>query len=378
MQPEPKDLPRLTDTYFLRTREIVGRFGDKPVTYAVFMRRPVICTPRLMVDFLDQMAAARQTKFAVELNYEEGEWVGAGEPLAYISGSLYHLVDLETIYLQKLGPACVAAYNAYAMCVDLPKTAFLAMDARHCAGAEMAEMMAYAASVGAAAAKREVGAVGFVGNATDATARFFGNATGKGTMPHALVGYAGSTLRAAEMFHEAFPEETLTVLVDYFGLEVTDSLAVCRRFPELVAQGRLALRIDTHGGRYIEELDLARSYEVLERHAPQAIRGYRTEAELRYLVGTGVSAAAVWHVRQRLDGAGFGKAKIVASSGFTPAKCRIMAVAGAPIDVVGTGSYLPEIWTETYATADIVAYDGTSLVKKGREFLIRKRPASGD
>ena len=68
MQPEPKDLPRLTDTYFLRTREIVGRFGDKPVTYAVFMRRPVICTPRLMVDFLDQMAAARQTKFAVELN----------------------------------------------------------------------------------------------------------------------------------------------------------------------------------------------------------------------------------------------------------------------------------------------------------------------
>lgn len=378
MQPEPTDLPRLTDSYFLRTKEIVGRFGDKEVTYAVFMRRPVICTPRLMVDFLEQMADERRTKFAIELNYEEGEWVGAGEPLAYISGSLYHLVDLETIYLQKLGPACVAAYNAYAMCVDLPKTAFLAMDARHCAGAEMAEMMAYAASVGAAAAKREVGAVGFVGNATDATARFFGNEKGKGTMPHALIGYAGSTLRAAEMFHEAFPTESLTVLVDYFGLEVTDALAVCRRFPELVAQGRLAVRIDTHGGRYIEELDLARSYEVLERHAPQAIRGYRTEAELRYLVGTGVSAAAIWHVRQRLDGDGFAEAKIVASSGFTPAKCRMMAVAGAPIDVVGTGSYLPEIWTETYATADIVAYGGTPLVKKGREFLMRKRSAAGD
>src|SRR5215469_7146522 len=259
MQPEPKDLPRLTDTYFLRTKEIVGRFGDKPVTYAIFMRRPVICTPRLMVEFLDQMAAARQTKFAVELNYEEGEWVGAGEPLAYISGSLYHLVDLETIYLQKLGPACVAAYNAYAMCVDLPKTAFLAMDARHCAGAEMAEMMAYAASVGSAAAKREVGAIGFVGNATDATAHFFGNERGRGTMPHALIGYAGSTVRAAEMFHETFPDEPLTVLVDYFGLEITDSLAVCRRFPKLVEAGKLALRLDTHGGRYIEELDLARS-----------------------------------------------------------------------------------------------------------------------
>ncbi|HEV2546074.1 MAG TPA: nicotinate phosphoribosyltransferase [Stellaceae bacterium] len=378
MQPEPKDLPRLTDSYFLRTKEIVGRFGDKEVTYAVFMRRPVICTPRLMLEFLDRMAEERRTKFTIELNYEEGQWVGAGEALAYISGSLYHLVDLETIYLQKLGPACVAAYNAYAMCVDLPKTAFLAMDARHCAGAEMAEMMAYAASVGAAAAKQEVGALGFVGNATDATASFFGNEKGQGTMPHALIGYAGSTLRAAEMFHEAFPEEPLTVLVDYFGLEVTDALAVCRRFPDLAAQGRLAVRLDTHGGRYIEELDLAQSYDVLERHAPQAVRGYRTEAELRYLVGTGVSAAAIWHVRQRLDGAGFAKAKIVASSGFTPAKCRMMAVAGAPIDVVGTGSYLPEIWTETYATADIVAYDGTQLVKRGREFLIRKRPASGD
>jgi nicotinate phosphoribosyltransferase len=247
------------------------------------------------------------------------------------------------------------------------------MDARHCAGAEMAEMMAYAAAVGSAAARREVGAVGFVGNATDATASFFGNDKGRGTMPHALIGYAGSTVRAAEMFHDTFPDEMLTVLVDYFGQEVTDSLAVCRRFPELAAAGRLAVRLDTHGGRYVEELDLARSYEVLERHAPRAIRGYRTEAEQRYLVGTGVSAAAVWHVRQHLDAAGFPQVKIVASSGFTPAKCRMMAVAEAPIDVVGTGSYLPELWSETYATADIVAYDGEPMVKAGREFLLRKR-----
>ena len=74
----------------------------------------------------------------------------------------------------KLGPACVAAYNAFTMCADLPKVAFLAMDARHCAGTDMAEIMAYAASVGSARAKRKVGAVGFIGNATDATAHYFG------------------------------------------------------------------------------------------------------------------------------------------------------------------------------------------------------------
>ena len=112
---------------------------------------------------------------------------------------------------------------------------------------------------------------------------------------------------------------------------------------------------------------------MLESHAPQSVRGYRTDEELRYLVGTGVSAAALWRLRQVLSEAGFGAVKIVASSGFGPAKCRMMAAANAPIDVIGTGSYLPELWSETYATADIIAYDGVPMVKAGREFLLRKR-----
>ena len=370
---EPSALAAQTDSYFLKTKAIVGRFGDRPATYAVFMRRPVISTPRLAIDFLESEAAERGTSFEIELNHPEGALVGAGEPILYVTGSLFHLVDLETVLLQKLGPPCVAAYNAYAMCADLPKVAFLAMDARHCAGAEMAAMMAYAASVGSAAAQREAGATGFVGCAADATAAFFGQKRGLGTMPHALIGYAGSTVRAAEMFREVFPDEPVTVLIDYFGQEITDALAVGRRFPELAATGQLAVRMDTPGGRYCEGLDPGRSYEVLERHAPQSIRGYRTEEELRYLVGTGVSAAAIWLMRQRLDEAGFTGIKIVASSGFGPAKCRMMAAANAPIDVIGTGSYLPELWSETYATADIIAYDGVPMVKAGREFLLRKQ-----
>src|SRR5690349_24369304 len=135
------------------------------------------------------MAAERGQNFDIELSHSEGTWVGAGDPIFSISGSLFHLVDLETVLLQKLGPACVAAYNTYAMCADLPKVAFLAMDARHCAGAEMADMMAYAAAVGSAHARREAGAVGFIGCATDATAAFFGQTKGAGTMPHALIGY---------------------------------------------------------------------------------------------------------------------------------------------------------------------------------------------
>jgi len=192
------------------------------------------------------------------------------------------------------------------------------------------------------------------------------------TVPTDDRGYAGSTVRAAEMFHETFPEENLTVLVDYFGREITDSLAICGRFPELAAAGRLSVRIDTHGGRFIEGLDPGESYAVLERHAPGAIRRYRSDLELRYLIGTGVSAAAIWRVRDALDEAGFPRVRIVASSGFSPDKCRVMADTNAPIDVVGTGSFIPENWSETYATADVVEYDGVPLVKLGREFLLRR------
>jgi nicotinate phosphoribosyltransferase len=361
-----------TDKYFSRTKQAVAKFGDAEVTYALFMRRPVVSAPRLTLDWLQAVAAERGTSFEIDLRYKEGKWVGAGEPIAYVTGSFSQLVDLETLLLQKLGPACVAAYNAYSMCSDLPKVAFMAMDARHCAGTSMAEMMAYAASVGSAKARKKVGAIGFIGNATDATAHYFGEEDGKGTMPHAFIGYAGSTLRAAEMFREAFPDMPMTVLVDYFGQEVTDTLAVCKKFPELVEQGQLSFRLDTPGSRYIEGLDPAASYAVLERHVPEVVRGYRSEAQLSYLVGAGVSAAAIWRMREVLDSEGFKNAKIVASSGFGPAKCHLFAEAQAPVDVIGTGSYLPTTWSETYATADIIEYDGTARVKLGREFLLRR------
>ena len=374
MGPSESDLKHVTDKYFLKTREIVGRFGDCEVTYAVFMRRPVIFTPKLAVDWLQAMAEARGVDFDIQPRFAEGDWVGAGEPLMYITGPFVHLADLETVFLQRLGPPCVAAFNAFLMCTDLPYVSFIAMDARHCAGAEMAEMMAYAASVGSAKAKRETDAKGFVGNATDATAHYFDNEKGLGTMPHALIGYAGSTLRAAEMFHETFPDDPLYVLVDYFGKEVSDSLAVCERFPELAGAGRLGVRIDTHGGRFVEGLDTAASYAVLDRHAAHAIRTYRTETELRWLTGTGVTAAAIFHMREMLDDAGYDRVKIIASSGFSPKKCKLMASVQAPIDFIGTGSYLPELWSETYATADVVAYEGEQRVKVGREFLFPDNP----
>ena len=125
--PSADDVARWSDHYFLRTKEAIGRFGDVEVTYAVFMRRPVVFAPKLMLDWLQRIAEDRGVHFDITFNYDEGQWVGAGEPLLNITGSMYHLVDLETLYLQKLGAACVAANNAFTMCVELPDVSFLAI-----------------------------------------------------------------------------------------------------------------------------------------------------------------------------------------------------------------------------------------------------------
>ena len=59
MPPSSAELSRYSDKYFVKTRDIIHRFGDCRVTYAVFMRRPVLFTPRLAIEFLQRIAAER-------------------------------------------------------------------------------------------------------------------------------------------------------------------------------------------------------------------------------------------------------------------------------------------------------------------------------
>lgn len=366
------DIEGWTDAYFSRVRHILEKSKKCTVVYAIFMRRPVIAATRYATDWIAENARQCNEKITITHFYEEGDWVGSGETLFHIEGSFTFLVQLETLLLQKTGPACVAAYNAFSMSKSLPDTAFIAMDARHNAGTEMTEMMSYAASIGSMAAKKEIQAKGFIGNSVNKTAHYFSNDAGMGTMPHGFVGYAGSTLRAAQMMDEAFPDSPLTVLVDYFGKEISDALTVCRALKDRAHAGTLSIRLDTPGGRYCEGLASASSYDILDRHAPHSIRRYCTEKELHFLIGSGVSAAAIWHLREQLDRAEFHRTTITASSGFSPAKCTAMALSKAPADIIGTGSFIPEIWPETYATADIISYDGVTRVKAGREFLLEE------
>ena len=383
-----------TDKYFTKSRQIIEKFGDRAVTYGVFMRRGVICAVNPAIDVLRTHYADRTPALKITRLYEEGAFVPDQKPLFTYTGSFAALVELETLILQRVGMPCVAAYNAYKMAMNLKKTVFIDMHARHATGDDMSLLAAYGASVGSRMAKL-AGAVGFTGSSQDLTAHFYGAERAVGTMPHAIVGYAGSTLRAAQMYVETHPKDDLTVLIDYFGREYTDAIEVCRWWTNDVlpkdpsGSRRLGLRIDTHGERYAEGLDYEKSVEIVVDwlHVPneyEAVRHVMGEEAFdadslnivkdkvrRVLFGTGVSVAAVIQLRQTLDRNGFDAAKIVASSGFNLFKCKMFANSRAPVDVVGTGSFLPDNLADTYATADVFLYDGRPGIKLGREKLFQ-------
>jgi nicotinate phosphoribosyltransferase len=383
-------LSEQSDKYFTHTSRIVAAHGDVEVTYAVFMRRRVIAALEPAARLIQRLVPeARIQRF-----FAEGSLVPSEVKLMEITGPMARLSEVETLFLQKVGFPCVAANNAYAMCLAMPNSQFLDMHARHSTGADMNLLGAYGASIGSEAAKRTSPKVkGFVGSSQDMTAPLYGTEWGMGTMPHALVGYTdGDALEALKLFAATISEaRVLTALVDYTGHEVSDSLRCARWFYEeakLQEKGKaFGIRLDTHGGRFAEGLDYEKAVDTVggwlgvtgEYNIVEKVLGQRAfqldpnnilvDKVRRILFGKGVSVASIIHVRRALDGAGFQQARIVGSSGFDPQKCQVMGAANAPLDLVGTGSFLPATLSETYATADIIAYGGVRRVKIGREFL---------
>jgi nicotinate phosphoribosyltransferase len=379
-----------TDKYFTNTSQIVKAHGDAEVTFAVFMRRRVVAALEPTIRLIGRLAPGTRVKRF----FNEGDLVPSEMKMMEITGSMAKLSEIETLLLQKTGFPCVSANNAYEMCRAIPTAGFMDMHARHASGAEMNILAAYGAAIGSEAARRADPKVkGFIGSSQDLTAPLFGAEQGMGTMPHALVGYTGGdVLEAMKLFNATIPEaKTLIALVDYTGEEITDSLRCARWFYEeakLDKKGKtFGVRIDTHGGRFAEGLDYEKSVERVghwlgvsgEYNIVEQVLGGRAfqldpgnilvDKVRRILFGKGVSVASIIHVRLALDEAGYRDAQIVGSSGFDPQKCQVMGAAKAPLDIVGTGSFLPATLSETYATADIIAYDGVRRVKVGREFL---------
>ena len=242
-----------TDKYFTKTRKIVEKFGESTVEYGVFMRRDIIVAAQLAVNFIKEHCPEAE----ITQHYEDGTLVPPKTKVMSIKGPFSKLVELETLWLQRLGFAQTCAYNAYRMCLALPNVPFLDMHGRHATGDDMVIAAAYGASIGSRTARLQ-GAKGFIGTSNDLTAHFFPIKVGLGTTPHAVVGYAAQvlerewhdgmmtigfakdvdeykikygTLRSIQMYHEANPDDkNIVALVDYFGNEVTDAITCAKWF----------------------------------------------------------------------------------------------------------------------------------------------------
>ena len=411
------------DKYFTKTRKIAEMFGETTVEYGVFMRRDVIVAAQLAVNFIKEHCPEAE----ITQHYEDGTLVPPKTKVLSIKGPFSKLVELETLWLQRLGFAQTCAYNAYRMCLALPNVPFLDMHGRHATGDDMVIASAYGASVGSRTARLQ-GAKGFIGTSNDLTAHYFPIKVGLGTTPHAVVGYAAQvlakewekmhhdfqhpvrpdvderdkqeyviqngTLKSIQMYHEANPDDkNIVALVDYFGNEVTDAITCAKWFfkeTNLSDEGyTFGVRLDTNGERFLEGLDYEKSVETVckwlgvyptdEYAAVRKVIGNDVfdaasdgyiDTVRRHLFGKGVSAANIMRMRKQLNSAGFNDANIIASSGFDLFKCQIMGAVNAPINTVGTGSFLPKSLSETYSTADIFRIDGVNRVKVGREWLV--------
>jgi len=352
---EEINISDFTDRYFTNTKNALRHGGIDPVVkYRFFMRSHIVLIRKFVDEYIDSVGVRGDIKW---LGYE-GECYGPKSPLLEITGKFTDLVEHETLLLQKLGWPSVCAYNAFQQVDSAHDNGwkFLDMAARHCPDVETVRMSAYAAHV-----------AGFSGTSTQIGADTY-DGLALGTMPHAYIGAFESTADAAEAFAKALPDVPLIVLVDYFGREISDSIECFKRLG-----GRLkGIRLDTHGGRFCEGVT-----NTKEKGSFAAIQRLRDEFGIDYAgryqgfaYGPGVTVEAAYAVRKALDEAGAKDVGIWVSSGFTRDKVGAFADCDAPIAGVGTGSYLPIDVRDTYATADIVSYDGKDKIKVGREWLI--------
>lgn len=183
---------------------------------------------------------------------------------------------------------------------------------------------------------------------TDAMGQWTG-LKGIGTMPHALIVMHNKDLIAAsKAFHEAFPNDNLTVLVDTNNDVINDSLLVARYFKEKLWGVRLDTSISLED-KYFSRVKI--DDPNIETH--------------------GVNVTLVKALRKALDDEGFNHVKIIVSSGFTALKVQEFTNQNAPVDTYGVGGSLIKC-TRSF-TGDVVNINGTPMAKVGRQEFFSSR-----
>jgi len=333
----------ISDEYFNRSAAIVADtpLYNKHARYAVFAREGgMICGVNHAVAWVEQQCLGPLAIRACR----DGDSFAANEAVMVIEGLFGELVNLETTYLGMLAFSG-AATNMARIVAGAGDVAVIDMAARHYPY-EIIEQTAYAAAVGGArgtstrAGHRYV--LRWLGTGQDEFIRVGDRQPVEyklyGSIPHALNAvYDGSSIASAEAYLETFPEIPFTVLIDFEGRE----LDVCREAARVFGEKLSAVRIDTHGGRIHQGGHTKPVPELVKRimtatdDSEAARRGLES-----YGFGPGVTIESVYNVRRTLDEAGARHTQVVVSSGFTAEKVAAFRACGAPMDAIGTGSWV--------------------------------------
>ena len=333
----------ISDEYFNRSAAIVANTDlyNLRTRYCVFAREGgTICGVNRAVGFVDQNCVGPLTIYA----RQDGDRFAAKEAVMVIEGLFGELVNLETTYLGML--AFSGAATRMARIVEAAGgIPVIDMAARHYPY-EIIEQTAYAAAVGGAGGTSTAAGHRYVqrwlGIGRDELIQVNDRPPTEfklyGSIPHALnAAFHGSSLESAKAYLAKFPQIPLNVLIDFEGRE----LDVCREAADLFGSDLFAVRIDTHGGRVHQGGHDQPVPDLVKRIMSAAPDQEAARRALeQYGSGSGVTVESVYNIRRALDEAGASHTKIVVSSGFTAEKAEAFRACGAPMDAVGTGSWV--------------------------------------
>lgn len=343
---------KLSDVYFNRSYQTVA---DTPtatmqVCYAVFCRKDVrMCGVGDVLRLIDRTCAGP----IIVRGRADGREVAGNEIALLIEGPFGQLVPLETEYLGMLSLSR-AAHNMAQIVEAARQTQVVDFGARHWPP-EINHRLAVAAAIGGAAGTStqagceavhaRFGAGNDLIHIGDEPPREF---KAYGTIPHALNAvYDGSSIESAVEYHERHPNTPLTVLIDFEGKERDVTAEAVKRF----GRELYAVRLDTPGNRVHQGGHDQPTRAMEMRILSQATdRAAAMKALKRYGFGPGVTIEAAYAIRDLLDSLNAQRTRIVVSSGFDLDKVRAFKTCNAPIDSIGTGS-----WVEfVQFTSDII------------------------
>lgn len=322
--------------YFLKTREIVVSHAPGHIVEEQWFQRrdnTMVCGVDESIALIHTFAHNPSDLKILALN--DGDMINANEPVLKVTGKYEDFGFLESLIDGILARRSSVATNTHEVVLALRGANTFSMADRQ---------DDYLTQAGDGYSSYVAGIKKF---STDAQGQWVGE-HGIGTMPHALIEICGGDIvKACKLYHETYPLENVTALIDYNNDVVKDSL----RIAEAMGHDLFAVRVDT-------------SMALVDH--------FFDDKDTTAFNPHGVCKQLIYALRKALDTAGFPWVKITVSSGFTAKKIDEWTKEGVPVDTYGVGTALVNNTTVGF-TGDLVKLDGVNEAKEGREDIPSER-----